>query len=518
MKHIWKTALALTLAILMLAGCAGKPSDSDTTNATGGEVSGKDDIVIAVGGDIFSLNPHKQNDIASGYVVRGIYNTLIRVNENNEFVGDLVEDNWEYLDTKTCKMQLKEGITFSDGTPMTSEDVKFSIEHQKSCAKTGHLVEFISDVEVVDERTFIIHMDRETNILLSSLAHMCSGILCKSYCEKLEAEGKSVDDYPMGSGPYIFDEWVTGTSVTMHKNPNYFDADRAAQNNSITMKVIPEEAARTIALETGEVDMVIGLSSADANRVRENSKLKLHEYENTSIEFLCFNTSKAPFDNVDLRKAISHAIKKDDVLIGAINGEGTVRDTYFAPVAIGYYGTETKYEYDLDKAKEYLTKAGYPDGLDFTLTLSGPARNRAATVIKENLSKIGVNVNINMVESSAFYEEMANEEYDACLTGWVPNAEADNTYRPLFMGTHGGDGNNYSVYKNPEVDRLIEEAAASLDQAVVDADRGKVLEIVSNDAIWVPLYSSTGMIAAQAGLQGVHCSPIQYHEFMFLHY
>lgn len=518
MKKFWKVALVCAVSAAVLCGCGGGSSNSGGGSAssdTASEVKG--DIVIGVKTDISSLNPHNHNDITSAYVTRSIYSNLIRLNEDNEFVGDLAE-SWEQVDPTTVSFKLKEGVKFSNGEPVTSEDVKYSLELQKDSAKVGHLVDIIDNVEVVDDTNFIIHMNAESNALISSLQHSGAAILCKSYCEELEANGKSLDDEPMGSGPYKFVEWVASASVTLEKNPDYFDADRMAQNDTITLKVIPEESARTIALETGEIDMLLDVGTADAQKIRDNADLALDEYEITTEEFFCMNTQKAPFDNVLVRQAMNYAIKKDDVLISAANGEGTIADNYFSPVALGYYDTAVKYEYDVDKAKALLEEAGYGDGFTFTVFVSNENRARSATVIQENLSQLGITMNIEQMESATFFERTGNGEHDACLTGWVPNAEPDNSYRPLFKSENVGSGGNRAFYVNEEVDKLVDAAAVSLDQDEIDAARSEVIRIISEDAIWVPLYNETGMIGRNKDLQGVVGSSIKYQDFYGIHY
>lgn len=513
MRKFWKAALVCLLSATVLAGCGGKSSNS---GSDGGSTA-KTEIVAGMKSDISSLNPHNHNDIASAYVTRSIYSNLVRLDENNEFVGDLAE-SWEQIDSLSVSFKLKEGAKFSNGEPVTSEDVKYSLEIQKDSSKVGHLVDMIDNVEVVDDTNFIIHMNTESNALISSLAHSGGAILCKSYCEELEANGESLDDKPMGSGPYKFVEWVASSSVTLEKNEDYFDPDRMAQNEKITLKVIPEESARTIALETGEIDMLLDVGTVDAQKIRDNADLALDEYDITTLEYFCMNTEKAPFDNVKVRQAMNYAINKDDVLISAANGEGTVADSYLSPVALGYYDTCVKYEYDPDKAAQLLEEAGYGNGFTFTVYVSNENRARSATVIQENLSKLGITMNIEQMEAATFFEKTGNGDHDACLTGWVPNAEPDNTYRPLFKSENVGSGGNRSFYKNEEVDKLIDTAAVSLDQNEIDAARSEVLKIVSEDAIWVPLYSETGMIGRNKDLQGVKGSPIKYQDFYAIHY
>lgn len=526
MRRTGKMVLACLLAAsTMLTACGGSGdtgsagSAGTTTQAAaiGGE-SKKDGIIrVGMSSDITSLDPHANNDVNSSNATRHIYNNLVRVTNDGEVLGDLAE-SWEFLDDMNVQFKLKEGVKFSDGTPLTSEDVKFSLERQKESAKVGHLVAMIDTVEVVDDLTFIIHMNQPSNALLTSLAHAGGAILCKSYTEKLESEGKKLADAPMGTGPYTFVSWMAGTSVELKKNPNYFDPERAAKNEGLILKAITEETSRTIALENGEIDVLLNVGTNDAQKIRENSNLILDEFECAQNEMFVMNTTKPPFDNKLVRQAVNYAVNKEDALIVAINGEGTTIDGYLAPAAIGAKDTAVKYEYNPEKAKELLAEAGYADGFTFTVFSSSDGRSRAATAIQANLQQVGITMNIEQMEPSTFYERTGNGEHDACMQGWAENAEPDNTYRPLFMSKNAGAGGNRAFYKNPEVDALIDDAATNRDAAKIDEDYKKITEIVSDDAIWVPLYSQTGFVARNKDLQGVEISTFSMHVLSGAHY
>lgn len=509
LKKTVSLALACVLSLSLLAGCGSSGS---------GDNSDKTVMTIGISADLSSLDPHLQNDTSSGYATRHIYSTLVLLDETtNEFVGDLAE-SWEAVDDVTYNFKLKEGVTFHNGDTLTSEDVKFSLERQKESAKVGHLVSMIESVEVVDDLNFIIHLNSPSNALISSLAHMGSAILDKTYTEELEASGKTLADAPMGTGQYTFKEWVPGASFELTKYDNYFDPERAAQNDGLIFKIIPEETSRTIALENGEIDVMLNVPANDADRIRESESLALDEFGSTRSEFLLFNVTKAPFDNVKVRQAMNYAINKDDVLTAMVNGAGKTTNEYFNSAAIGYEEVDGIYTYDPAKAKELLAEAGYGDGFTFTCYLAGDARNRAATVIQANLQEIGVTMNIEMMESATFYERTGKGEHQAAISGWIANAEPDNTYRPLFTSYSVGDGGNRSFYSNPEVDALVDDAAVNPDPAAVSADHKQILEILVNDAIWVPLNEWTGMVARQANLQGIGLSAIGMERFEGLHY
>lgn len=519
MKKLVSVLLAGAMCASLLTACGG----SSDTGSTGGAASqteaaaGSSTITLGCSTDLTSLDPHNHNDTASAYATRHIYNNLVKLTADNEFVPNLAE-SWEFADDTTVNFTLKDGVKFHNGETLKAEDVKFSLERQMQSPKVGHLLYMIDSIEVTDDLHFTIKMNTPSNALISSLFHSGSAILCKSYTEALEAEGKKLESAPMGCGPYKFVEWVPGASFTLEKFDEYFDPETAAKNDKLVFKIISEESARTIALENGEVDMLINVGTSDAQRLRETEGIVLEEYPYTNVEYFCGNTQKAPFDNVLVRQAMNYAINKEDCAIAAQNGEANIANSYIGEGAIGYYDTAVKYEYNPEKAKELLAEAGYPNGFTFTCYLAGDARSRSATAIQASLANIGVTMNIEQMEASTFYERTGNGEHDACLAGWVANAEPDNTYRPLFTSEKAGAGGNRSFYKNPEVDALVDDAAVNPDKAKVQEDYETILKILSEDAVWVPLYSQKGLVARNENLKGLRSSSIGMHDFYDLHY
>ena len=513
MKKLLSMLLALTLCAGMLAGCSGSKNNTSSSSDTSGESKGSV-IKVGVSSDITSLDPQNHNDTTSAYMTRHIYSNLVTLNDDNEFVGDLAE-SWEYVDDVTVNFTLKEGVKFHNGDVLTSEDVKYTLERLATSSKVGHLTKMIDSVEVVDDTHFTVHMNTPSNALVSSLFHSGAGILNKAHCEALEAAGKEVADEPMGTGPYKFVSWTPGTNCVLEKFDDYFDESRKAQNDGIEMKIYLEDSARTIALETGEIDIMLKVPSTDAQKIRDNANLELSQVPSTWIEYMGFNTSKAPFDNKLVRQAINYAVDKASVVAVATENEGKPFDNYIGSAAIGYYDVVTKYDYNLEKAKELLKEAGYENGLEFTAILASDTRSKSATVIQATLAEIGVTMKIEQMEASTFYEECGNGTQQAYFAGWIANAEPDNTYRALWT-TEGG--NNYSHYANDKVLELVNIASTSRDKAEVDASYEEVLKIISDDAIWAPLYTLDNQIAYNKDLKGVHNSPIGMHNLYALHY
>ena len=510
MKKLICSVLALTLCASMLVGCSGSKNNV-------ADNSGKTVITVGTSSDITSLDPQNHNDVTSAYMTRHIYSNLVRLDENNEFVGELAKE-WNYVDDVTVEFTLNEGVKVHNGETLTSEDVKFTFERQKEMPKVSHLIAMIDSVEVVDDTHFLIHMNTPSNALISSLAHSGCAILNKKHVEEVEAAGGTIEEKPCGTGQYTFGERQSGASFSLVKYDGYFNPERAAQNDGINFLVYLEDSARTIALETGEIDVMINVPTADAQRIRDNEALNLDEKEGTRVEMFIMNTTKAPFDNKLVRKAINYAINKEDIVTAAVDNEGTAFDNYIGPSAIGYYDTVVKYDYNVEEAKKLLAEAGMADGFEFTVYLSGDMRAKSATIIQDNLAKIGITMKIEQMENSTFYEKTGLGEHEACLTGWIANAEPDNTFRALFTSDKAGEGGNRAFYSNPEVDALVDDAATNRDSEVVQKDYETILATISEDAIWVPLYTMNQMIAHQKDLQGIYNSPISMHDLFGMHY
>jgi peptide/nickel transport system substrate-binding protein len=526
MNKFGKRLIAFLIAgamIFSLAGC-GKEEKKSTGDSTGSSTNSAktegDTITIASKADLTSLDPHKMNDIASAPAIRSIYETLIRLNpETNEFEPYLAE-SYEYVEgsDKDIKFKLNEGIKFHNGDPLTSEDVKFSLDRQHSSGNAGHLVSDIDSVEVIDDLTFIIHLKQPTSTIISSLAHMCCSILDKEYVEKMDAENKSLDEGPVGTGPYMFDKWTLGSQWSLKKNPNYWNDKFKAQADRLVCKVIPEETSRTVALQAGEIDLLLNVPNVDIENIKKDKNIDLMEYQSTALEFLALNCSKEPFNNKALREAVAYCVNRDDIIQVQFDGQATPCYTCIGPAAIGYTDDVEKREYNIEKAKEKLVEGGKPDGFSFTISTFGDTRARACQVIQAACKEAGIDVKIETLEKSAYYDKIGHANHEAAYSGWNANAEPDNTYRPLYSSaTIGTGGANASCFKSDEIDKLIDEGSKLTDNDAKVKKYEEVAKIVAKECAVIPTCSEKGYIAKSKNVDGMVISPIQNHDFFGLH-
>jgi len=469
----------------------------------------KTDISIALSADITSLDPMGHNDTKSERVSFLLFNRLFRLNTDFEVVPDLAE-SWSQPSPEEWVIKIKEGVLFHDGTEMTSEDVKYSLDRSREMPKVQQVLSEVNSVEVVDTYTVKISTNSAFAPFLYTLVHAGTSIVPKAYAE-------SDDNFasPVGSGPYTFVEWVSGDRVVLAKNDAYFDADNMGQSAQITFKVIPEGTSRTIALETGEVDVVDELPTMDISKVEDASDLTLYQKPSTRINFFAMNTEKAPFDNILVRQALNYAVDKEAIIAVALDGAGVQADSVLAPSFLGY--KKGPYSYDPEQAKALLVEAGYPDGFEMSIMTSGDERKRIAEIIQANFMDIGVTASIEMLEWGTFIDSILKGLEESLVLGWTSNPDPDATLTPIFYSGNIG-GMNFSRINDPKLDSLLKAGREELDLAGRAEIYGEFHTYVMEQAPFVPLFVNNNNVGANAGLKGVELSPQGLWNIEKIHY
>lgn len=529
MKKTLLLTLVLAMMLSMFSGCATKKSDpaSSTKPDTSTEQStekkeetpaptGPVTINVGVAQDILSFDPHGFTGIASTIPARHIYDTLVRIMPDDSLEPCLAE-SWEVIDDTTIEFKLRKDVKYHNGNDFTAEDVKFSVERHLGTTYTLSMVAAIDHVEVVDDYTArLILKYPASSMTLTNLAYPTCGIVDKTTVEELEAAGKTLDKNPIGTGPLKFKEFMSGDHVTMVKNENYWG--EPAKMDELVLRIIPDDSARSIALETGEIDLMLNVPSTDYDRIRENSNLFLEEYASTAMEFAYMNNTRPPLNNKLVRQALSHLVQREAIIQIAENGNGL---PLYSPIGQGhrYYMPDvTKYEYNVEKAKELLTEAGYPDGFELNLICINQPRARTGQVLQAAFEQVGIKLNVELIENSAFLEITKAAEHDIALSSWTSSVDPNATFPSLFSSGPMGSANNRSRYNNPEIEPLLEKGLAG---ATFEERYGyyeQVQKILMDDAAIIPFYTQIGAVARQADLQGLQLYPSIQHRLDQLHY
>ena len=454
----------------------------------------KDTLIIGSSADINSLDLLTQNDQINNIVLKLTHETLLFDSNKAEISGELAE-SWNYTNDTTLVVKLKQNVKFSDGTPMTADDVKFTYD---MCLKSNdsNLLAGLKSVDVLDPYTVQLNLDSYDNEFLVNLTAINVGIQSK------KAYDSGMDKpYLIGTGQYVFKEWVSGDHLTLVKNQNYWDPANAGNAATIIFRPILEGSSRTIALQNGEIDVAIDPPLTELDILGKDPNIIVHEQPGTRMFYFAFNTSKAPWNNKLLRQAVATAINKQDVITVAVNGKGTPQTTLLNRGLWGFYDDMPGYPFNVDNAKQLMAQAGYPNGGVATTLLianTDPYSN-IATVIQSELKAIGIDVTIKVVDSATLKQACVDGTQDLFLWRWNEDQKDDWVYGDLYRSN---SPYNYDHYNNPAADALILKVRIEKDQTQRMADGITLQKLLVDDSPTVPLYLANLVIAYNKNLQG----------------
>lgn len=516
MKKLFAMFLALTLSVSLLVGCGGgedAPADtkaageSQTAAADAGNTEGKTTFTIALDSDIVALDPAFAYDFTTNPVVNQITQGLLTFDENNELVPQLAS-SWEVTDDTTYVYQIRDDVTFSDGSPMTMDDVLFSIERIMNPDTASYLLWMFDNVESVEQTgdwELTVHLKEPSASWKYILATTAGHVISKSYYEANQDTFGTAEGGLMGTGPYVFDSWQSGQEIVLKRNENYWDKDQTIAMDTLVFKIIPEDTTRVTALQTGEVDFTANTPADLLDTLKADENLNVQDVETMGVVFLAFNTERAPFNDVNVRKAVASAIDlksihdnivKDAGQEGGCLPNSSTLFTVNPDEWTGYVEGADACSYDVEKAKEYLAQSDYADGFDCDMIISEDSmRYSMALAIQEYLKEL--NINVELVKVSAdehtsyqfggVFDADGNRDYDMIMAGWEADyPDVASNIEPLFAAYNAGEGgSNAAVYQNDEVDALIRNQSASLDDNARNQDLFAVMDQVNADTPYV---------------------------------
>src|SRR5690625_2403646 len=515
MKKVSKTFFLMVVSVLLsiaLAACASEPDESSSSQNGSSDDQSGGDLVVAVASDVVALDPAGSNDIPSFDVQSNIFENLIRHDENMELQPALAE-SWEAIDETTWEFKLQQGVTFHDGSDFNAEVVKANIDRVLDpdvAALAGHLVAMIEEVEIVDDYTVHFITEYPFGSLPSHLAHPTASMISLQQIEEDYAameEGKEpgdvINENPIGTGYFQFDEWVPGQYVSLIKNDDYWDGE--AKLDAVTFKVVSEDLTRIAELETGDSHVSNPLSPSDIERVEGVEGLYADRVDSVALGYLGMNMNKEPFDDVRVRQAISMAIDKEQIVDGIYNGAGLTANGPLPPTVFGHHEELEGLEYNVDKAKELLAEAGYEDGFSTSVwTNDSREHTDTATNVQAQLAEIGIDVEIEVMELGAYLDEIGNGNHDMFILGWTNvTADADNGLYPLFHSDNQGPSGNRTFIDMPELDEIIESGRLEQDEEERMEIYQEAQEIILEEAPMVFLHHQEYLLGVNENVKNL---------------
>ncbi|MGE5631747.1 MAG: ABC transporter substrate-binding protein [Caulobacteraceae bacterium] len=502
-KRVLAALVMFVFTASVLAGC-GAPSTSAT-----GEVKEqpqevkKQTLTYVSMTDAVGVSPIITNDSASSNVLRSIYETLFMKDPQTGKVKPLLAESFENPDENTWIIKLKKDIKFQDGSPFTSEAVKYTFEKildPKTASPRASLLKSVDKIETPDEYTVVLHTKEPYGIMLTALAHDNLSIVNPA-ADK--AGDINRDATNAGTGPYIFKEWVSGDHIELVKNENYWQG--APKFDNIIYKVVPEMATAVTMVENGEADFMVNVPPEHLDRLKNNPDIVITQIQGNPTRYIGFNFEKKPFDNLKVRQAISYAIDRDSY-ISTLNGLAYKSRGIIGPKLIGYNEEVEQhgYDYDLTKAKQLLSEAGYPNGFNTTLTVGNTdVYMKMAPFIQAQLKEIGINVELNVIDWASFLAYVKSGKQDMYLNGWMNvTGDGEELLYPMFYSKNIG-ASNYARYNKPEMDELIMKTRVTVDQKEREGYLREANIKFTNDVAWVPMFHESVVLAARKDIKDI---------------
>lgn len=508
-----KLSLILILGIFaaMLAGCSssgGQTSQnpSGTSQPSQGAQSGeekRDYLNLALGANLAILDPQYSTTASEWDLNIDIYDTLVDgVDGDITVFKPCLAESWEISEDGTeYTFHLKEGVKFHNGDPLTADDVVYSINRNMTSPVTSSTTYMMKEVVKVDEKTVKVILNYPYKPFMSMMANFNMGIVNKKLVEQY---GNGTPEMVCGTGAYKLESWKTGESIVLKANEDYHGT--VPYFKTVTYKIMTNTAAATMAFENGEIDMLSGMGTEDIETALENPENKLVEVRRNTWRYLAMNQNMDVFKDVRVRQAICHALDRDSINLIAYDGEMyTDNDLLLGKNSEGYTENIPKYEYNVEKAKELLAEAGVSN-LTLKLTFIAEYQASLATAVQSCLNAVGINVEMNGLETAAWSEALVGGDYELGLMEM--STLPYNTDRAFFAVFHSEGYYNIGNYFSDEVDEMIIKARTETDEATRVGIYERLAYKVREDAPYAPIVMLKAQVLMNSHIQNVHFEPV----------
>ncbi|WP_077611003.1 peptide ABC transporter substrate-binding protein [Clostridium sp. Marseille-P2415] len=562
MKKVSLVLTAVMASGMILSACGSNnatgtkaAADSTADAAVSGETAAPAkgtsaglDLAVQIGPDPETIDPSLNSTADAGNMIMEAFETLLIVDSENKIVGGQAESYDVSEDGCTYTFHLREGLKWSDGTPLTAHDFAYAWKRLADPDTAApYAVDMLGNVKgyqeasegnidalgvsAPDDKTFVVELSAPC-VYFPKLATHTSMVPVKK--EVIEANGEQWTLKPetyVSNGPFKMIEWVPGSHITFAKNENYWNADKVTVN-TLKFVLMEDSNAAYSAYQAGEISLCKDVPTAEIPRLRDQEDFHLDPKQATA--YISFQLEKEPFNNPDVRKALSLAIDRDYVAETVMDGIASPATNFVGPGISdakdgSYFEDVTRvnnggdffdvknHDADVEKAKELLAKAGYPDGkgfptIEYMTNEAGynkPIAEYLQSCWKETL---GVNLDIKIVEWSTFSATRRAGDYQIARNSWGFDYDDPSNLLNLLKST---SGNNDGKYNNPEYDKLLDEANLTADINVHYEKLHEAENMLLEDAAMAPLVYSNEYYLQDTKLKGIWYSPRGYWYFQF---
>lgn len=455
-------------------------------------------------------------DAAADRIRNLIYNSLVRKNENFEYVGDLAKNINIGDDNQTVTFELRDNVKFHNGKPLTAGDVKYTLDalFQANGYKAGSFFDVVDNqkeahilsIETPDEKTVRIKVRRPAlvNQLLANLVTI--PIIPENSLEQQKTA-------PIGTGPFKFVNFDSVNNyVSLTANPEYFEG--APKIQKLNVKTVTDANALQAELQTGRVDIVPNprnFSADTLNLLKQNPNLQIVQSPGSNVRYIGFNVAQPPLNNLKLRQAVAYAIDRKKIIDELLSSQAQIAHSIL-PENSWAYNAGMTFGYDPAKAKQLVQESGYKgEPIKFKIASGNTAVKQYAEVIQNQLKDVGINVELENLELNTLLEQFKQGQFQMTTSEWIGGNQDPIFLRDLFASTEFPEkksgGRNRSRYSNPELDKILEEAVNTVDKAKAKELYARAQEIVSRELPLFPLWYPANIVVASERIGNIKINP-----------
>jgi len=504
-------ALTAIGAVLLIAACGSSGGSGGSSGGTGGSASGPvrgGNLTFAAVQDAQSMNATTVFDNNSIWIFEQIFQTLYTVtNDGKSVVPQLATSYKVSADKKTYTFTLRHGVKFSTGQPMTSADVKFSLDQNtKASQGWGFINTAIKSVSAPSPDTVAVHLKYPWAPLLADLSIFANGIVPANYGGETENQFYT---HPVGTGPFKWDYWHKGSALRLVRNPLYWEQGKPYLN-SITWTDVPNDNTRQLQLKGGQAQIDQFPAWSTVASLKATQGVNMHLFNSTQTNYMAFNELRKPFQDVHVRRAISLAINRNALVKAVLFGNGKPANSLFPPQVPFYQAATPGLQYNLAAAKQEMAKSSVPHGFSTTIVI--PAGNSdyltISTIVQSELKPLGIKIKVQQLDPNTENSQTQSLKYDTTLTLWTMDIADPDELATFAVDPKSGAKSFFTTYNNPQVIKDTHAAQRTLSTAQRQQYYNFVQSQSAKDAFMAFLYYSPYPYAATTNVHGFFVTPL----------
>lgn len=515
-----------SLILVLLVGCS---SDEESGSKGGNGGSNNNELTVALESDIVSLDPAFNYDFSTGLVGNEIAESLLTFDEDGQLQPGIAED-WEAKDEKTFVYYLNENVVFSDGSALTADDVVFSLDYYRDPdvgSYIGWMYDSVEDIKKLDDHTVEVSL-KDVDVFWEYVPAAGARVFSKAHFEENEDSFGNPDVGIIGSGPFKYVSWDSGSEIVLEKNENYWNDEGGPYLDKITYQIIPEGTTRVTGLSNGQINLVSELPVDLVDKVKEMDNTAMIESDSYLIDGIEFNTEKEPFNDVKVRQAINYALDNKQLDEQVVKDRGTSAISVVPPALWTFeedkweaaYEELPTYDHNLEKAKELMAESSHPDGFEATVLTQAEEQlfENYALALQDAVEPLGIDLNIEKLTGEELMSVTFGgaRDYDIVIQNWSADfPDPSGNLNALFNSKNTEEGGaNYANYKNDKVDKLLNE-----EQSITDnSKRAELLleaqDIVAEESPWINITHRKWLMGATDDTEGWSLTPLWYWQSM----